>query len=90
MLKAFMKMFNIKYITEAAIEKVDKKNVYLKGGKVIPYKFSMIKSTRIFLPPELQSMFHHRSNPAKSHSMFLKPVILRMKPERSLLRILNV
>ncbi|OLN29275.1 NAD(P)/FAD-dependent oxidoreductase [Desulfosporosinus metallidurans] len=42
MLKAFMKMFNIKYITEAAIEKVDKEKVYLKGGKVIPYKFSMI------------------------------------------------
>lgn len=42
MLKVFMKMFNIKYITEAAIEKVDKNNVYLKDGKVIPYKFSMI------------------------------------------------
>jgi sulfide:quinone oxidoreductase len=42
MLKAFMKMFNINYITEAAIEKVDKNNVYLRDGQILPYKFSMI------------------------------------------------
>jgi sulfide:quinone oxidoreductase len=42
MLKTFMKMFNIKYLTEAAIEKVDKDNVHLRDGEVIPYKFSMI------------------------------------------------
>ena len=42
MFKAFFKMFNMKVITEASVEKMDAENVYLSNGTVLPYKFNMI------------------------------------------------
>ena len=42
MLKAFMKMYNIKYITDASISKIKKDEIELKSGKVLPYKMSML------------------------------------------------
>ncbi|KIQ93936.1 NADH dehydrogenase-like protein [Anoxybacillus thermarum] len=42
MLKVFMKMLNIRYITNAAIKKVTGDEVILDDGRHLPYKFSMI------------------------------------------------
>ena len=42
MLKSFMKLFNINYITEAAIDKITSDTITLKDGRNLPYKFSMI------------------------------------------------
>ncbi len=42
MLKGFMKLLNIHYITEAEIEKVGSDTIELKGGTVLPYQFAMI------------------------------------------------
>ena len=42
MLKAFIKMFKINYITEAEIDKITSDKIILKGGRSLPYKFAMI------------------------------------------------
>lgn len=42
MLKMFMKMYNIKWITDASIEKIDDNSITLKTGVVLPYKLSML------------------------------------------------
>ena len=42
MLEAFMKMYNIKWITNASIEKIEKDSITLKDGQTLPYKMSMI------------------------------------------------
>ncbi len=42
MLETFMKMFNIHFHTEVAIEKMDKDQVYLSDGTELPYKYSMM------------------------------------------------
>ncbi|NVK28192.1 MAG: FAD-dependent oxidoreductase, partial [Flavobacteriia bacterium] len=42
MLETFMKMFNIHFHTEVAVDKMDKDNVYLNDGTVLPYSFSMM------------------------------------------------
>ena len=41
MLKMFMKLYNIKYIV-ASIERIDKDQIVLKSGEVLPYKMSML------------------------------------------------
>ncbi len=42
MLKAFMKMFNIKYVTNSEIDEVTQSEVVLKDGRRLPFKYSMI------------------------------------------------
>ncbi|MHB1652974.1 MAG: NAD(P)/FAD-dependent oxidoreductase [Desulfitobacteriaceae bacterium] len=42
MLKGFMKMFNIKYITDSEIEEATQDAIILKSGQKLPYKFAMI------------------------------------------------
>lgn len=42
MLEAFMKMYNIKWYTNASIEKIEKDKILLKDGTVLPYKMAMI------------------------------------------------
>lgn len=42
MLETFMKMYNIKWYTNASIEKIEKENIYLKDGTVLPYKMAMV------------------------------------------------
>jgi sulfide:quinone oxidoreductase len=42
MLEAFMKMYNIKWITNAAIDRIEKEQIILKDGTVLPYKMAMI------------------------------------------------
>ena len=42
MLKAFMKLYNIKWYTNAAIEKIEKDQIILKTGEVLPYKMAML------------------------------------------------
>ncbi len=42
MLKLFMKLYDIKWITDASIEKVADQKVYLKSGEEIPYKMTML------------------------------------------------
>ena len=42
MLKGFMKMFNIKYVTNSEVEKVTETDVVLRDGRKLPYKYSMI------------------------------------------------
>jgi len=42
MLKKFMSMLNIKYETNASIEKIEKEKITLKGGKELPYKMAML------------------------------------------------
>lgn len=42
MLKGFMKMYHINYITEAEIDKITQDTIYLKDGQNLPYTFSMI------------------------------------------------
>ncbi|WP_242975778.1 FAD/NAD(P)-binding oxidoreductase [Desulfosporosinus sp. FKB] len=41
-LKKLLPMFRINYITNAEIQEVSSKNIVLKSGQSIPYKFSMI------------------------------------------------
>lgn len=42
MLEAFMKMYNIKWITNASVEKIEKDKIHLKDGTVLPYAMAMI------------------------------------------------
>jgi sulfide:quinone oxidoreductase len=42
MLEAFMKMYNIKWYTNASIEKIEKDKIFLKDGTVLPYKMAMV------------------------------------------------
>ena len=42
MLQAFMKMYNIKWHTNASIVKIEKDKIFLKDGSVLPYKMAMI------------------------------------------------
>src|SRR5680860_1321062 len=42
MLKSFMKMFKITYITDSEIERITEDTVHLKSGQKLPYKFAMI------------------------------------------------
>ncbi len=42
MLKSFMKMFNIHYRTEVAVESMDEKEIQLSNGESLPYAFSML------------------------------------------------
>lgn len=42
MLETFMKMFNIHFHTEVAVDKMDSEKVYLSDGTELPYKFSMM------------------------------------------------
>ncbi|GAA4834708.1 NAD(P)/FAD-dependent oxidoreductase [Algivirga pacifica] len=42
MLSSFMKMFNINFVTDASIEKIEKDKITLKNGKVLPYKMAML------------------------------------------------
>lgn len=42
MLEAFMKMYNIKWYTNASIDKIEKEKIHLKDGTVLPYKMAMI------------------------------------------------
>lgn len=42
MLESFMKMFNIHFHTEVAVDKMDAEKVYLSDGTELPYKFSMM------------------------------------------------
>ena len=42
MLEAFMKMYNIKWYTNASVAKIEKEQITLKDGTVLPYKMSMI------------------------------------------------
>ncbi len=42
MLKSFMKMFNIHYRTEVAVESMDEKEIILSNGETLPYSFSML------------------------------------------------
>lgn len=42
MLKTFMKMFKINYVTNASIQKIEKETITLDSGEVLPYKFSML------------------------------------------------
>lgn len=42
LVKAFLKRFNINFITNNEIEKVTADQINLKSGKALPYKFSMI------------------------------------------------
>ena len=42
MLKMFMKMYNIEWITDASIEKIEDNVITLKNGTELPYKMSML------------------------------------------------
>ena len=42
MLKMFMKMYNIEWITDASIEKIETDRIVLKNGEELPYKMSML------------------------------------------------
>lgn len=42
MLKMFMKMYNIEWITDASIEKIETDKIILKTGEVLPYKMAML------------------------------------------------
>ena len=42
MLKMFMKLYNIEWITDASIEKLEGDKIILKNGKELPYKMAML------------------------------------------------
>lgn len=42
MLETFMKLYNIKWHTNASIEKIEKDKIFLRDGTVLPYKMAMI------------------------------------------------
>lgn len=42
MLKMFMKMYNIQWILDASIEKIESNEIVLKSGEKIPYKMAML------------------------------------------------
>ncbi len=42
MLKMFMKLYNIEWITDASIERIDEDKIHLKDGTVLPYKMAML------------------------------------------------
>jgi len=42
MLKMFMKMYNIRFITDASIEKIEDNQLVLENGEVLPYKMAML------------------------------------------------
>lgn len=42
LIKSFLKMFNIKFIENAVIEKVESDKIIMKNGQVLPYKYSML------------------------------------------------
>ena len=42
MLETFFKMFNIKAVTEAGVEKVEKERIHLTNGRSIDFKFAML------------------------------------------------
>ena len=42
MLEMFMKMYNIRWYTNASIERIEKETIYLKDGTELPYKMAMI------------------------------------------------
>ncbi len=42
MLEGFMKMYNIKWYTNASIDKIEKDKIIMKDGTVLPYKMAMI------------------------------------------------
>lgn len=42
MLKKFMQMFDIRYVLDASIEKLEKDKIILKSGEVLPYKMAML------------------------------------------------
>lgn len=42
MLKMFMKLYNIHWITDASIEKIEDHQIHLKDGTVLPYKMAML------------------------------------------------
>jgi len=42
MLETFMKMYGIKWYTNASIEKIEKDRITLKDGTVLPYKMAMV------------------------------------------------
>lgn len=42
MLKMFMKLYNIEWITDASIDKIDEDKIHLKNGTVLPYKMAML------------------------------------------------
>lgn len=42
MLKMFMKMYNIEWITDASIEKIETDKIILKTGEELPYKMAML------------------------------------------------
>lgn len=42
MLEAFMKMYNIKWYTNASIEKIEEDAIHLKDGNILAYKMAMI------------------------------------------------
>ncbi|GJM60460.1 sulfide:quinone reductase [Persicobacter diffluens] len=42
MLKGFMKMFNIHYITEVGVEKMEQEKIYLTNGQQLDYKLAML------------------------------------------------
>ncbi|MCU0446381.1 MAG: NAD(P)/FAD-dependent oxidoreductase [Microscillaceae bacterium] len=42
MVETFMKMYNIKWITEASIETIEKDKIILKNGSELPYKMTML------------------------------------------------
>ena len=42
MLETFMKLYNIKWYTDASIAKIEKDKIFLKNGTVLPYRMAMI------------------------------------------------
>lgn len=42
MLKIFMKLYNIEWIVDASIEKIEKDKITLKDGRELPYKMAML------------------------------------------------
>lgn len=42
MLEAFMKMYNIKWYTNSSIDRIEKENIYMKDGNILPYKMAMV------------------------------------------------
>ncbi len=42
MLKLFMKLYNIHWITDASIERIEEDKILLKNGEVLPYKMAML------------------------------------------------
>lgn len=42
MLKMFMKLYNIEWITDVSIEKIEENKIHLKNGKILPYKMAML------------------------------------------------